>query len=201
MQICIFEDINYSNFEPLVYSRPVYDLLCGIDSLKEKIIRSYGDVKVSLHCRPYLAEIVQHQNPNYLVNKIEDTECLFINGRLIAPDNLSQLLPLLLAEDKVFVNEETVIAAYLSGAHLQNKINYIKDLFSVSDFNGLPIKILDLKCANYLWDLINHNGKQIAEDFSYLTNSSKENFVNIIDSSVHILNKQNVFIGKDVTVK
>jgi len=201
MQICIFEDINYINFEPMVFSRPVYNLLCGIDSLKEKIIRNYGDVKVSLHCRPYLAEIVQYQNPNCLVNKIEDTACLFINGRLIAPDNLSQLLPLLPAEDKVFVNEETVIAAYLSGIHLQHKINYLKDLFSVSDFNGLPIKILDLKCANYLWDLINLNGKQIVEDFNYLTNISKENFVDEIDSSIHIINKQNVFIGKDVTIK
>ncbi len=201
MQICIFEDINYSNFEPMVFSRPVYDLLCGIDSLKEKITRSYGNVKVSLHCRPYLADIVQHQNPNCLVNKISDTECLFINGRLIAPENLSGLLPLLPAEDKVFVNEETVIAAYLSGTHLQHKINYLKDLFSVSDFNGLPIKILDLKCANYLWDLINNNGKQIAEDFNYLKNSSKENFADKIDPSVHIINKTNVFVGKDVTIK
>ncbi len=91
------------------------------------------------------------------------------------------------AEDKVFVNEETVIAAYLSGKNLQNKINHIKDLFSVNDFNGLPIKILDLKCANYLWDLINHNGKQIVEDFNYLINSDKENFVNKVDSSIYIL--------------
>jgi UDP-N-acetylglucosamine diphosphorylase/glucosamine-1-phosphate N-acetyltransferase len=176
-------------------------LLCGIDSLKEKIIRSYGEVKISLHCRPYLAEIVQRQNPNCLVNKIDDKECLFINGRLIAPENLSQLLPLLSSEDRIFVNEETVIAAYLSGIHLQHKTNYLKDLFSVSDFNGLPIKILDFKCANYLWDLINHNGKQIVEDFNYLKNSSKENFVDKINSSVHILNKANVFVGKDVTIK
>ena len=201
MQICIFEDINYSNFEPMVFSRPVYDLLCGIDTLKEKIIRGYGDVKVSLHCRPYLAEIVQHQNPNCLVNKIEDKECLFINGRLLAPENLSELLPLLPAEDKVFVNEETVIAAYLSGTNLQNKINYLKDLFSVTDFNGLPLKILDIKCANYLWDLINHNGKQITEDFNYLKNSSKENFTEKIDSSVHLINNQNIFVGENVTIK
>ena len=201
MQICIFEDINYSNFEPMVFSRPVYDLLCGIDTLKEKIIRSYRDVKVSLHCRPYLAEIVQHQNPNCLVNKIEDKECLFINGRLLAPENLSELLPLLPAEDKVFVNEETVIAAYLSGTNLQNKINYLKDLFSVTDFNGLPLKILDIKCANYLWDLINHNGKQIVEDFNYLKNSSKENYIEKIDSSVHLINNQNIFVGENVTIK
>ena len=145
MQICIFEDINYQNFEPLVFSRPVYDLLCGIDSLKEKIIRHYPKAKVSLHCRPYLAEIVQHQNPDYLVNKIDDTECLFINGRVIAPQNLAEILPLIPSEDKVYVNEETVIAAYLSGENLQHKNAHIKDLFVVSDLSDLPGKILNIK--------------------------------------------------------
>ncbi|MBK7631556.1 MAG: GlmU family protein [Ignavibacteriales bacterium] len=202
MQICIFEDINYLNFEPMLFTRPVYDLLCGNASLKDKIIRCYGDVKVSLHCRPYLTEIVQRGNPNLLVNKIEDTECLFINGRIIAPENLSLLLPLLPGEDKVFVNEETVIAAYLSGTNLQNKINHLKDLFSVNDFNGLSIKILDLKCANYLWDLININGKQIASDFNYLTKQSKrQNFIESVSASVHIINKENIFVGKNVTIK
>lgn len=201
MQICIFEDINYQNFEPLVFSRPVYDLLCGIDSLKEKIIRHYPKAKVSLHCRPYLAEIVQHQNPDYLVNKIDDTECLFINGRVIAPQNLAEILPLIPSEDKVYVNEETVIAAYLSGENLQHKNAHIKDLFVVSDLSDLPGKILNIKCANYLWDLINHNGTQIVEDFDYLVKSGKENFVSKVDSSVHIVNKQNVFVGKNVTIK
>jgi UDP-N-acetylglucosamine diphosphorylase/glucosamine-1-phosphate N-acetyltransferase len=202
MQICIFEDINYLNFEPMVFTRPVYDLLCGSTSIKEKIIRNYGNVKVSLHCRPYLSEIVQKNNPEFLVNKIEDTECLFINGRIIAPENLSQLLPLKSVEDKVFVNEETVLAAYLSGKNLQNKLNNIKNLFSVNDFNGLPIKILDLKCANYLWDLININGEQITSDYNYLTKQNKrQNLIESVSASVNIINKENIFVGKNVTIK
>ncbi|MFZ1518459.1 MAG: GlmU family protein [Ignavibacteriaceae bacterium] len=201
MQICIFEDINYQNFEPLVYSRPVYELLCGIDSLKDKIIRHYPKAKVLLHCRPYLADIVKHHNPDYLVNKIEDNECLFINGRIIAPQNLAEILPLIPSEDKIFVNDETVVAAYLSGENLKHKIAHIKDLFSVSDFSDLPGKILNIKLADYLWDLINHNGKQIVEDYQYLIKSGKENFVNKVDSSIHVLNKQNVFVGKNVTIK
>ncbi len=202
MQICIFEDNNYSDFEPMVFSRPVYDLLCGINTLKQRIIRSYENVKVSLHCRPYLAEVVKSQNPNFLVNTIEDNECLFINGRIIAPENLSELLPLVYAENRVYVNGETVIAAYLSGPALKNKILHLKDLFSVSDFNGLSIKIIDIKCANYLWDLINENGKYITEDFSYLTKKlNKKNFVIDVEEYVHIIKKENVFIGKNVTIK
>lgn len=202
MQICIFEDINFSNFEPLVFSRPVYDLVCGIDSLKQKIIRSYKNARFSLHCRPYLTETVRRDNLGFEVNKISDDQCLFINGRIIAPSNLSDLLPLVFGEDKVIVNGETVIAAYLSGENLDYKKNHLNDLFSVNDFDGLPIKILDLKCANYLWDLINLNGNQLVDDYNLLfLNNEKQNFVSTLDKSVHLLNKEQIFIGQNVTIK
>lgn len=201
MQVCIFEDINYSNFEPLVYSRPVYDLLCGADTLKAKILNNYPNVKVSLHCRTYLEETVSRDNPSCLVNKIEDSECLFINGRIITSNNISELLPLSSSEDKVFVNEDTVVAAYLSGENLKRKSANIKNLFSVSDFDGLPIKILDLKCANYLWDLIYQNGEQINLDFNNLLKEKKENFVNTLDPNISLINGNNIHISKNVIVK
>lgn len=202
MQLCIFEDINYSDFEPLVFSRPVYDLICGINTLKEKILRNYEKANYSLHCRPYLQDIVKKQNPGILVNEIFDSECLFINGRIIAPTNLSEILPLVSFEDRVFVNGDTVVAAYLSGKNLEYKSKHFQDLFSVSDFEGLSVKIIDIPCANFIWDLTNQNGKQIVEDYKYLKQKSgKENFVNILDSNIHLVNKEQIFIGEDVTIK
>lgn len=201
MQICIFEDTSYTNLEPLVYTRPVYDLLCGADSLKDKIIRNYSSAKISLHCRPYLAETVRLQNPGCPVNIIEDDECLFINGRLLAERSLLDILPLISGEDKVFINNETVVAAYLSGKNLDFKKTNINNLFSASDFNGLPIKILDLKCVNYIWDLINCNGKQITDDFNFVLKNTKENNISKVEPSVHLVNNQNIFIGKNVTIK
>lgn len=201
MQICIFEDVNYRNLEPLVYSRPVYDLLCGANSLKEKIANSYSNAVISLHCRSYLTDTVKRDNPNVLVNEIEDSECLFINGRILAPQNISELLPLLSSEDKVFVNEDTVVAAYLSGEHLKYRAANMMNLFSASDFNGLPVKIVDIKCVNFLWDIIEHNGKQITEDFETLKKTSKENFVSHVESYVNLLYPEKIFIGKNVTIK
>lgn len=202
MQICIFEDINCINFEPLVFSRPVYDLVCGINRLKDKIVTGYGNTNYSLHCRPYLTEVVRKENPDVLVNKIEDDHCMFINGRIIAPANLAELLPLLPTEDKVFVNGETVIAAYLSGENLDNKKNNLNDLFSINDFNHLPVKILDIKCANYLWDLINNNEACLNDDFDYLINILKrQNHIDGIDNTVHLINKEKIFIGSNVNIK
>ncbi len=163
MQLCIFEDVEFSNLEPLIFNRPVYDLLCGTTTLKDKILRSYGNVNYSLHTRPYLKALIEQQNPGIPVNQINDDYCLFINGRIVAPKNLSEILPLLETEDKVFVNQETVVAAYLSGERLKKRKSFLNDLFSVSDFEGVPIKIIDIKCAKYIWDLMNINGKQIID--------------------------------------
>lgn len=201
MEICIFEDINFSNLEPLVFSRPVYDLLCGTSTLKEKILRNYPKAKFSLHCRPYLEELIKIQNPGVAVNQISDNECLFINGRIIASDNLGEDLPLIPTENKVFVNGETVVAAYLSNDKLKKKKDHIADLFSISDFEGLPAKIIDVKCANFVWDLMNLNGEEIKNEAYLFFESSRENFVNKVHQSVNMVKKENIFIGKDVNIK
>ena len=56
MQICIFEDDKIEQFNPLTFSRPVYDLVCGINTLREKIERYFPGKRTSLHCRKYLVE-------------------------------------------------------------------------------------------------------------------------------------------------
>lgn len=201
MQICIFEDIEFSNLEPLIFNRPVYDLLCGTSTLKEKILRSYGNVSYSLHTRPYLKALVEQQNPGIPVNQINDDYCLFINGRIIAPKNLSEILPLIETEDKVLVNEDTVVAAYLSGERLKKRKSFLNDLFSISDFEGLPVKIIDIKCAKYIWDLMNINGSQIKEEAEYFINEIRHNYVSILPSSVNTIKPENIFIGKNATVK
>lgn len=57
--ICIFEGINYKRLLPLVYTRPEYDLRCGILTLREKIINSFPNTPISLHCRGYLTETMR----------------------------------------------------------------------------------------------------------------------------------------------
>ena len=106
MPICIFEDEQYLNFEPLIYSRPVYDLVCGMTTLKEKIIRSFPKEKTVLKCRNYLEPFVKAENPKCKVNQFEEEEYLFINGRIVAPSNLKNVLKLKSNEEKVFVSKE-----------------------------------------------------------------------------------------------
>lgn len=66
----------------------------------------------------------------------------------------------------------------------------------MNDFNGLPIKILDLKCANYLWDLININGEQVLSDFDYITQQTKSKTLLNRSALQCILLKENILLEK-----
>ena len=103
--VCVFEDEKFGNLLPLVYSRPVFELRCGIGSLLDKIVRAYPEENIYLYCRDYLTEIVKERSP-YPVNEknFKDEVSLFINGRLL----ISRLIPLC-GEEEIGIQNETVV--------------------------------------------------------------------------------------------
>ncbi len=107
--ICIFEDSEYQNFLPLVYSRPVYDLSCGIFSLLERIVLQYPDTKIRLYCREYLKKLTNENHP-YNVNEtnFDDGDCLFINGRLLTPKPIP-----ISGKEEVGINDDSIVYARL----------------------------------------------------------------------------------------
>ena len=66
--ILVFEDNAVERLLPLVYFRPVYDLRCGISTLREKIQKAYPGATLALHCRSLVAEVVRAENPKVSLN-------------------------------------------------------------------------------------------------------------------------------------
>ncbi|MEE8637749.1 MAG: putative sugar nucleotidyl transferase, partial [Candidatus Margulisiibacteriota bacterium] len=99
MNIIIYEDEGHKNFLPLTWTRPVYDLRCGINTLAEKVIRQYPKAKVDFSCRYYL--------PGQKVMKFE--KGLFINGRILAHSRLAKEIPLK-GKDEVFYSGDEIVA-------------------------------------------------------------------------------------------
>jgi len=203
MEICVFEDLYFDRLEPLTFSRPTYDLVCGISSLKEKISRYYPGVKVSLHTRPYLESFLISKYPGLSVNKIEDDDCLFVNGRILAPENIAQLLPLKEKTNKVFIsNDGTLLAARISGKKLNEVKKNIHDLLTLSNFDGVKVEKIDIPCINYIWDVINNNHKEMLKDFSFYTKSKKRNMHHgKIHDGAHLIEKENIFIAEGAEIK
>ena len=202
MQIVIFEDEKYINFEPLIYYRPVYELVCGASTLREKIERAYPNLKVALHCRKYLEELVKSQNPSNQVNNFSENEVLFINGRIVAPENLSEMISPTLSEDKVFKSNGTIVAARISGDRLKNFIG--KEILTIEDFDGIPSEEVELTCAEYLWDLVYLNGEELKRDIAFLSTKNNVSGTNLEDvnyAGVHFTKPEQVFINDNVDIK
>jgi UDP-N-acetylglucosamine diphosphorylase/glucosamine-1-phosphate N-acetyltransferase len=199
MPICIFEDEQYLNFEPLIYSRPVYDLVCGMSTLKEKIIRAFPKEKIVLKCRSYLESFVKQDNPKCKVNQFDEDDYLFINGRIIAPANLKNILKVKSNEEKAFVSKGIVAAVQLSRKRIEALGLEKTEVIDTKLFGDLPAVEVDVEVANYLWDLVYLNGKEIQNDFKIYTkgkSSAKKKY-----AGANFVNRKNIFIGKDVDIK
>jgi len=199
--ICLFEGIYYTHLLPLVYFRPEYDLRCGILTLKEKVERLFPDIPLSLHCRGYLADSVQKANPENLVNDIQGKSCLFINGRVLAEPDFSEKISLE-GPDTLYGNGESIIAAKVSGAKLNDLKHSLLDLYTSSDFNELPRTEVDVKLIQYPWDLVHHNGDQLRSDFTLLTqNYTADPIQGKVYDGAHLVNRENIYIGAGATIK
>lgn len=202
MRICIFEDIHYTNFEPLVFSRSVYDLLCGTFTLKEKILNCFQNPDYSLHCRKYLQKISERENPGIKVNLFPDDDCLFINGRVVGNKDLKSALDLADNKKKVFVKDNQVVAVYVPRQEMTSIHNLQSELLDLTFFNDFEKQEVNVHLINYTWDLININGEEIKKDFEFrLSSHTKLNFLNEVPANVHLINEDQIFIEENVIIK
>ena len=199
-RICIFEDQFYRGLLPLVYTRPVYDLRCGILSLVQKIRRQYPNVQTILHVRKYLSELVRQRNPGVNVNEIDGDGCLFLNGRLLAANDLEGQIPLI-GKDVLYVQGETLVAARISATSLESVRAALPETIAISSFGDLPKTDINMKIINYPWDLINNNGQEIVSDFVLLSPNPEKRIRGTVYEGTHLVNREKIVIGEGSRIK
>ncbi len=169
MHLCLFEDLHASNFLPLTYFRPVYDLRCGMLSLKERIIRHLTPKSTSLLVREYLADVVKEENPGDEVNKVSADHCLFVNGRMIMTAPVARELKKG-KSDCVFTCGHRIVAIRLSGKNVQRAMaSGIPDVVDLSNVTGAPTVEVEARLVEYPWDLVYSNETELVNDFAMLT--------------------------------
>ena len=191
--ICLFEDEFYTNLLPIVYTRPVYDLRCGILTLREKIEVYLGKVTF-LHTRKRLENILKENNPECKINCFNADEILFINGRLLPNKNIIRLIKNL-GKDSILKNDSSVVAARLSKNYLQ-KIFTDNTEFPLFESLNLPIQNCEAYLNQYIWDLINKNGEEIKSDYDYLVKKNSSRVIKFVEKK----NSKSIFISKDAII-
>jgi len=197
--ICIFEDEGFRNLLPLTYLRPVYDLKCGMLTLREKITRQLTSKSVILHARTSLQKVLTERYPGIPVNKYDADNILFINGRLLINKKIAKEIKKL-DQNSALVKDGIIIAANLSGDNLKTLITSKEEFLPFYILNSITKDETDCTLINYAWELVNANGNEIIDEFDSIVNKIPK-----IDSkkyrSVEFINKSKIFISKGVEIQ
>jgi len=165
MKIIIFEDENVANLYPLVYLRPVFDLRCGIFTLKEKVERKFPEARVFLETRDELDAVTAQKHGSEQVNSLDavrpDEDILLLNAGAILtgePAGYGTEECVGLTEDGTFVwaflKRETVAQMDApAGVGLAQQAS-----------QKLNARTVDDLLVRYPWDLVGHNPTQIVAD-------------------------------------
>ena len=192
MQLCIFEDEQYYKFEPLIFSRPVFDLKIGTSTIREKIAELLNFNSYSVLCRNYLQNTLNYQNHNILVNKFLDDDYLFINGRIVPDKRITSIVSAKFNCDIVFKNGDVILAIYLSKESVKKIFDVDKPVFDKNNCSELPSQNLEFEYFTYLWELLSKNEYFLNQDFDSKTGKEIPKQFN---PSAHLINDKSIYIS------
>ncbi|MGE3313733.1 MAG: putative sugar nucleotidyl transferase [Planctomycetaceae bacterium] len=164
MRIAFYEDGAAADFSPLSILRPVFELVCGQFSLRERIIRTRAVSDWGAFIRPHLAEVFREEEPEAHVNDeawLTERPTLFINGRWIPGARpIREIRP-----DEAGVIDDTVV--YLTVEPLEAPLlaDHHRDAAIARLARTKRLVPADGKLLSRPWDLVEHNSVQLGIDF------------------------------------
>ena len=171
MKLIIFEDAKYDDLYPLTYLRPVFELRCGVTSLREKIEHAVPAESVACFVRDWLAEAYAEKTEAPVNDPAQlDGDALLVNGRLLVDGtcDLTKLGP-----DEAVRVGDTLVAANVTAATLAAAK---ADSFDAT-LTALDAKLKTAQCCaggceltmiDAPWLLIRHNAAMMESDFARL---------------------------------
>ncbi len=171
-KVVLFEDFKYTNFFPISRMRTVADIRTGRYTQKERAVNIFN------------CPVVIHSEREGFGNKMKvDEETLFLNARVVNFDTIKDI-----KKGTAILNKNSEIIAY-----------YSEKLLSRNEIEKLNIIEEDINLYEYIWDIIAKLKEQLEKD---LHNSSElGKLLSPINNSIHIENKDSVYIGKDVKIE
>jgi UDP-N-acetylglucosamine diphosphorylase / glucose-1-phosphate thymidylyltransferase / UDP-N-acetylgalactosamine diphosphorylase / glucosamine-1-phosphate N-acetyltransferase / galactosamine-1-phosphate N-acetyltransferase len=166
MRVAFFEDARAANFHPLALARPVFELVCGRFSLRERIVRHATISKWGVFVREHLAETYREAHPEAHVNDfvwLSRCATLALNGRWLPSadaieNDLLQNGAAVVNGQVAFMTLEPFDAALVMRGGWDSLLPLAQ--------NRRPIETGGRgRFIEHLWDLVTRNGDLLEEDF------------------------------------
>jgi UDP-N-acetylglucosamine diphosphorylase/glucosamine-1-phosphate N-acetyltransferase len=180
MRICLYEDRRAADLNPLTLTRLASDLLCGLTTLGEKQIRHFGAEVVGYLCRPALAEWLRVREPDKLVNDpawFRAAPTVLVNARWLPP-RLPRVFARDLFADGPFIGTANgeIAFAMLDTTRLQVVAPNTVDNCLRDWAQTLPRREVGGTVINRVWELIDHNSSELANDFDATYDSTEDGY-------------------------
>jgi UDP-N-acetylglucosamine diphosphorylase/glucosamine-1-phosphate N-acetyltransferase len=195
MRVCLFEDRHVLDLEPLTWTRPVFELLCGLTSLAAKQSRFFPPGGRGVLVRPYLADVVRLRAAEGPVNDLTWLRAgptILVNGRWLpppVPPSLTHLSAPCVAVLDREVAYAVVEPEQLAGCSPNNLEECLADWKAT-----LPCRPAGGRLIRHLWELVQHNGSQILTDwqtsavpFAVETHSAERSGLAVVGPREHVL--------------
>ena len=173
MRIAFFEDAAASGFAPIALTRPVFELLCGQFSQRERVIQTCHITEWGAFIRGFLAEAYREAQPEARVNDFEwltEQPTLLINGRwLTGPEGLARLTEATesavgkVGDEIAWILLEPFESALLTEDNFDDPLRKIAATRAAVDTGGWMIE--------RPWNLIDLNPELLNQDFQTRTSS------------------------------
>ncbi|MCS7021553.1 MAG: putative sugar nucleotidyl transferase [Gemmataceae bacterium] len=165
MRVCLVEDTKVEGLEPVVSTRPVWELLCGVTPLETKQRRAARASEVGYWCRPQLQEWVCVQRGGAAVNDrqwLVRAATLLINGRWLPAGSGISIQP---GERPwvAWLGDEWV-CAWLEPEQLAAWVHLGPQRAMEQWKTQLPSRPATGRLTTRLWELLEWNGAEIARD-------------------------------------
>jgi UDP-N-acetylglucosamine diphosphorylase/glucosamine-1-phosphate N-acetyltransferase len=164
--LVFFEDGGYRLLGPLSLLRPVFDLRCGIFTLREKAERELQPDLTVLLVRDDLEDLTRERNPEALVNERPKGPAILLNGRAVISNDVTE---------RILDAPEGTSIATADRELVAVKVRDERELARfLPDKGGIPAarpeiirdsRVMDVPLIRYPWDLLRCNGEQIWADF------------------------------------
>jgi len=201
MNLVIFEDEFTDNLYPFSLIRPVFEMKCGMFTLKDRILNEFDKPDLILQMRNYLVSVVRDDYPGIKINNLSidnnKNDYIFINGALVFNSEYKNTI--LSHNNTIFLKNGRVLAANIKGkiSEIINKDNVIEKNNPI--FKDLKPKEVNFKYINYWWDLVQLNSELLVKDFEKL--DKKDVTLQDVYKHTAFVNEKNIYVGRNVKIK
>lgn len=204
--LIVFEDDRVHGLSPLTLTRPVFDLVCGIFPLSEKLrlgLAAAGGGKepdIHFHTRAYLASRTGRRIESFSGlsgggSPVGEDLVSLVNGRLVWEDSLVKAID----PDWVgrYMCDGSVAWANVPASWIGRLDGMAGATLGGDTCEDLPARELDAGLISYPWDLIRLNGREIGHDFARLGGAAIEAD---LPAGVHLVNQDAIRLEKGVSL-